>query len=225
MGLLERALNIGEAKQFKRYEQRVAAINAFEPELELDDDDELRARLDELRARARGGESLDDLLPGVLRDRPRGRQAPHGDAPLRRPADRRHGAARRLDRRDATGEGKTLTATLAVVLNTLAGKRRARRHRQRLPRAPRRRVDVADLRRARRHRRRAPVRAAGRGEDPRLRLRRHLRHQLRVRLRLPARQHGRAASRTRSRTAAASTRTASRSPRTASRSSTRSTTS
>ena len=55
MGILERALNIGEAKQFTRYEQRVAAINAFEPELELDSDEELRERIDELRARARGG--------------------------------------------------------------------------------------------------------------------------------------------------------------------------
>ena len=42
-----------------------------------------------------------------------------------------------------TGEGKTLTATLAVVLNSLAGNGRPRRHGQRLPRPPRRRVDVA----------------------------------------------------------------------------------
>ena len=68
-----------------------------------------------------------------------------------------------------TGEGKTLTATLAVVLNSLAvrdrrardsdGPRRAqgraRGHRQRLPRAPRRGMDEPDLRRARRERRRA----------------------------------------------------------------------
>ena len=57
MGILERALNIGEGKQFNRYEQRVATINAFEPELELDDDDELRARLDALRERARAAAS------------------------------------------------------------------------------------------------------------------------------------------------------------------------
>ena len=54
-----------------------------------------------------------------------------------------------------TGEGKTLTATLAVVLNSLPGTRRPRRHRQRLPGPPRRDVDEADLRHARRHRRRA----------------------------------------------------------------------
>src|SRR5215211_2977722 len=48
MGLLERALNIGESKQFREYEKRVARIGAFEPELELESDDELRERMDAL---------------------------------------------------------------------------------------------------------------------------------------------------------------------------------
>jgi preprotein translocase subunit SecA len=122
MGILERALNIGESKQFKRYEQRVAAVNAFEPELELDDDEELRTRLDELRSRARAGESLDDLLPECFA--------------IVREAGKRHMGMRHFDvqligamvlhggsiAEMRTGEGKTLTATLAVVLNTLAGK-------------------------------------------------------------------------------------------------------
>ena len=56
-----------------------------------------------------------------------------------------------------TGEGKTLTATLAVFLNTLAGDRGPPGHRQRLPRPPRRRVDEPDLRDARRLGRRDPV--------------------------------------------------------------------
>src|SRR5919198_2284034 len=63
MGLLDRALNIGESKQFKEYEKRVARIGAYEPELELESDDELRERFAELRERASNGESLDDLLP------------------------------------------------------------------------------------------------------------------------------------------------------------------
>ena len=62
MGLLDRALNVGEAKQFKLYEKRVARINAYEPELELESDEELRERVIALRERAQGGESLDDLL-------------------------------------------------------------------------------------------------------------------------------------------------------------------
>ena len=63
MALLARALRLGEAKLFKQFEKRVARINAYEPELELLDDAELRQQADSLRERARGGESLDDLLP------------------------------------------------------------------------------------------------------------------------------------------------------------------
>ena len=45
-------------------QQRVEAVNRFEPELELLDDAEIRERADELRQRAReDDESLDDLLP------------------------------------------------------------------------------------------------------------------------------------------------------------------
>src|ERR1700689_5128826 len=121
MGLLERALNVGEAKQFRRYEQRVAVISAFEPELELDSDEELRERLDELRTRARAGASLDELLPECFA--------------IVREAGRRHMGMRHFEvqligamvlhggciAEMRTIEGKTLTATLAVVLNTLAG--------------------------------------------------------------------------------------------------------
>src|SRR5438045_731693 len=63
MGILDRALNVGESKQFRQYEKRVALINAFEPELELESDEELRERFGALRERATGGEDLEDLLP------------------------------------------------------------------------------------------------------------------------------------------------------------------
>ncbi|MEA2390332.1 MAG: preprotein translocase subunit SecA, partial [Solirubrobacteraceae bacterium] len=62
MAILDRALRMGEAKQFKGYAKRVERIGAFEPELELLEDHELRERADELRERARGGESLDELM-------------------------------------------------------------------------------------------------------------------------------------------------------------------
>ena len=39
MSILERALRLGEAKQFKAYSKRVERIGAWEPELELLDDD------------------------------------------------------------------------------------------------------------------------------------------------------------------------------------------
>ena len=62
MSILDRALRVGEAKKFKGYEKRVARINDYEPELELESDAELRERADRLRERGREGESLGDLL-------------------------------------------------------------------------------------------------------------------------------------------------------------------
>jgi preprotein translocase subunit SecA len=122
MGLLDRALNIGESKQFKEYEKRVALIGAFEAELELESDDELRERFAELRERAGEGESLDDLLPetfAIVREmgkRTMGMR--HFDVQLIGGMVLHGGNIAEMK----TGEGKTLTATLAVVLNALAGK-------------------------------------------------------------------------------------------------------
>jgi preprotein translocase subunit SecA len=121
MSLLDRALRAGESKQFKTYEKRVARINAYEPELELETDDELRARMDVLRERARNGESLDDLLYecfAIVREvakRTMGMR--HFDVQLIGGMVLHDGAIAEM----RTGEGKTLTATLPVVLNSLAG--------------------------------------------------------------------------------------------------------
>jgi preprotein translocase subunit SecA len=121
MGILDRALNVGEGKQFRRYEQRVSR------------DQRLRARararhrrgaaraLDDLRERARGGESLDDLLPecfAIVREAGKRQMGMrHFDVQLIGGMVLHGGSIAEMK----TGEGKTLTATLAVVLNTLAG--------------------------------------------------------------------------------------------------------
>ena len=63
MDLVTKALRAGEGRKFKAYQKRAEAINRFEPEMEALTDAELRAEADSLRERARGGESLDDLLP------------------------------------------------------------------------------------------------------------------------------------------------------------------
>jgi preprotein translocase subunit SecA len=122
MTILDRALRMGEAKQFKRYAKRVEAINAWEPELELLDDEELRAQSDRLRERARDGEPLDDLLEetfAVVREVSRRRmKMRHFDVQLIGGMVLHSGAIAEM----RTGEGKTLTGTLAVVLNALAGK-------------------------------------------------------------------------------------------------------
>src|SRR5215208_1421213 len=121
MTILDRALRLGEGKQFKQYAKRVDRINAWKPELELLDDDELRAHADSLRERARNGEPLDDLLPetfAVVRETSRRTLGMrHFDVQLIGGMVLHGGSIAEMK----TGEGKTLTATLAVALNALAG--------------------------------------------------------------------------------------------------------
>ena len=118
--ILDRALNVGEAKKFKAYQKRVALINAFEGELEHDTDAELRERMDALRARAAEGESLEALLPecfAVVRETGKRKMGMrHFDVQLIGAMALHDGQIAEMK----TGEGKTLTATLAVVLNSLA---------------------------------------------------------------------------------------------------------
>ena len=121
MSILDRALNVGESKRFKQFQQRVSQINAYESELELDSDEELRERTDELRERARNGESLDALLPetfAIVREAGRRTMGMrHFDVQLIGGMVLHDGSIAEMK----TGEGKTLTATLAVVLNSLGG--------------------------------------------------------------------------------------------------------
>ena len=112
---------MGESRQFKDYESRVGSINAIEPEMELLEDHELKTEADQLRERARNGESLEDLLPeafALTREAARrtlGQR--HFDVQLIGGMVLHSGAIAEMK----TGEGKTLTATLPVFLNSLAG--------------------------------------------------------------------------------------------------------
>ncbi len=128
MGLLDRALNMGESKQFRQHEKRVARIGDFEPELELESDEELKERMDALRRQVRS-QSDDDKIAAALDE-----VLPECFA-ITREVGRRTMSMRHFDvqmiggmvlhggniAEMRTGEGKTLTGTLAVVLNSLAG--------------------------------------------------------------------------------------------------------
>ncbi|HWT93757.1 MAG TPA: preprotein translocase subunit SecA [Solirubrobacteraceae bacterium] len=122
MSILQRALHLGEGKKFKTYEKRISRIAAFEPELELESDEELRARMDALRERARNGESLDDLLyESFAVTREAGKRTMgmrHFDVQLIGGMVLHDGQIAEM----RTGEGKTLTGTLPIVLNSLNGK-------------------------------------------------------------------------------------------------------
>jgi len=122
-GLIDKALRLGEGRQFKEFDQRVVQINELEPEIEKLDDAGLLAKADELRKRARADkpESLDDLLPeafALTREAARRNLGQrHYDVQLIGGQVLHSGAIAEMK----TGEGKTLTATTAVFLNTLAG--------------------------------------------------------------------------------------------------------
>ena len=122
MTILDRALRLGEAKQFKSYAKRVDSINRWEPELELLEDEEVREQFAALRERARNGESLDDLMPetfAIVREASRRTLGMrHFDVQMIGGMVLHSGAIAEMK----TGEGKTLTATLAVTLNALAGR-------------------------------------------------------------------------------------------------------
>jgi preprotein translocase subunit SecA len=122
MAIFDRALRIGEGKKFKAFEKNVARINDFEPELELESDDEVRERYEALRARAVGGEPLPDLLFesfAITREaakRTLGQR--HFDVQLVGGMVLNDGSIAEMK----TGEGKTLTSTLPIVLNALTSR-------------------------------------------------------------------------------------------------------
>ncbi len=119
--LIDRALRLGEGRKFKAYQKRVDSINRIEPEMEVLEDHELKEEADALRERARNGESLDELLPesfALTREAARRTLGErHYDVQLIGGMVVHDGAIAEMK----TGEGKTLTSTLAIVLNTLAG--------------------------------------------------------------------------------------------------------
>ena len=129
MSILDRALRLGEAKQFKQFEKRVARVGVFEEDLERESDQDLRERFEELVEEVRDDPDtdaqtrvLDQVLPEVFAlvreasKRTMGMR--HFDVQLIGGMVLDSGAIAEMK----TGEGKTLTATLAVVLNSMTGR-------------------------------------------------------------------------------------------------------
>lgn len=100
----------------------VARVNGHEAKIKALSDDALRAKTEEFRARIAKGASLDQLLPeafAVVREvanRIIGER--HYDVQLMGGVVLHQGKIAEMK----TGEGKTLTSTLAIYLNALAGK-------------------------------------------------------------------------------------------------------
>ncbi len=109
-------------RRLKKYAPTVAAINALEPEVRKLSDDDLRGRTLMFRDQFSAGRTLDDLLVqafATVREAARrtlGQR--HFDVQLIGGMVLHEGAIAEM----RTGEGKTLVATLACYLNSLAGK-------------------------------------------------------------------------------------------------------
>ena len=109
-------------RKVKKVQPLVAKINALEPDFIALNDDGIKAKTEEFKARLAKGESLDDLLPEAFAN---AREAAKRTLGLR-PFDVQlvggiflhHGDIAEMK----TGEGKTLMATLPVYLNALTGR-------------------------------------------------------------------------------------------------------
>jgi preprotein translocase subunit SecA len=128
MAIFKKILTAGEGKKLKMLEAVVPVVNSLEDETTALDDDSLRARTTEFKSRLDAVESdarpvvLDELMPeafAAVREAARrviGQR--HFDVQLMGGAALHYGWIAEMK----TGEGKTLTATLAVYLNALLGK-------------------------------------------------------------------------------------------------------
>ena len=119
--LLSRFLGDPNEKAIKQARPLVDEVNALEPEFAAMSDEELKNYRSVLAARLEDGESLDDLMPesfAATREAARrtlGQR--HFDVQLIGGATLHQGKIAEMK----TGEGKTLTATLAVALNAITG--------------------------------------------------------------------------------------------------------
>ena len=120
--LLTKIFGSRNERLIKQYRRQVAAINKLEPAMEALSDAELQAKTQEFRDRIAKGATTDELLTeafAVVREaskRVLGMR--HFDVQLIGGMVLNDGKIAEM----RTGEGKTLTATLAVYLNALAGK-------------------------------------------------------------------------------------------------------
>lgn len=118
--LITKIVGSRNERLIKRLEKDVEAINALEPAFKDLSDEALKQKTEELRQRHRDGASLDELLPeafAACREAAvRTLGLRHYDAQLIGGMVLHQGKIAEMK----TGEGKTLMATLAVYLNTIA---------------------------------------------------------------------------------------------------------
>ena len=119
--LLKKLIGSKNDRELKRLWGKVQAINALEPEMQALSDDELKAKTPYFKDLLANGATLDEILPeafAVAREASmRVLRMRHFDVQLIGGMVLHEGKVAEM----RTGEGKTLTATLALYLNALTG--------------------------------------------------------------------------------------------------------
>jgi len=122
IGILKTLFGSRNDRLLKQYRKTVLKVNALESTLQSLDDAALQAKTAEFKSRLTAGESLDDITAeafAVVRESSRRvMKMRHFDAQIMGALALHQGKIAEM----GTGEGKTLTATLAVYLNAIAGK-------------------------------------------------------------------------------------------------------
>ncbi|WP_172199189.1 preprotein translocase subunit SecA [Campylobacter sp. RM16188] len=121
--IMQKIFGTKNDREVKKYAKRVKDINALEPKYQAMSDDELKSSFNELREAIKSGsKSMDDVLNDVFAIvREVGKRTlnmRHFDVQLIGGMVLHEGKIAEMK----TGEGKTLVATLPVVLNAMSGK-------------------------------------------------------------------------------------------------------
>ena len=120
--ILKKLIGSKNDRELKRLWAKVQLINQLEPEIQGLSDEDLKARTPYLKEKLAQGATLDDILPeafAVCREASRRvLKMRHFDVQLVGGMALHEGKVAEM----RTGEGKTLTATLPLYLNALAGK-------------------------------------------------------------------------------------------------------
>ncbi|WP_085902830.1 preprotein translocase subunit SecA [Kiloniella majae] len=120
--LVKRMFGSANDRYLKGLNSIVLSINSFESELEKLSDDDIKGQTEKFRNRLKQGETLDDILPEAFATV---REASRRTLGLRHFDVQMMGGIvlhRGMISEMATGEGKTLVATLPVYLNAIEGK-------------------------------------------------------------------------------------------------------
>ena len=122
MSLFKKLLNAGEGRKLKLLESIAPEVAAFEHEMEVRSDAELRGLTDAYKGRLERGEDLDELLAEAFSTvREAGKRVlgqRHFDVQIMGGAALHFGWIAEMK----TGEGKTLVSTLPAYLNALTGR-------------------------------------------------------------------------------------------------------